>query len=167
MVTDANNDRKAGPAGLPARFFILLLLLAFDLSSCRSGPPYEQIPVPERKLNLLGLEMVATNYLDRHPEDFVKFDRMLSEADDALQTHRTLTRGAVISWIRGTLKGEGYDESMPVYLFLRSVYLRDWQGAYLSFVDEGEREYLYDLLSAVMGGMHRCSTCVIRHEPKK
>ena len=72
-----------------------------------------------------------------------------------------------MSWIRRMLKREGYSESMPVYRFFQAVYLRGWKGSYLSFIDEGEREYLYDLMGAVMGGMHRCSTCVIRHEPEK
>jgi len=67
--------------------------------------------------------------------------------------------GQVIAWIRDALRREGYDETMPVYLFLQSVYLKGWEGSYLNWVDEGEREYLYDLIVAVMGGMHRCSTC--------
>lgn len=117
-------------------------------------------------MNLLGLEAVATKYLDGHPDDFYKFARILTEADEALEKHGTVTHGQAMAWIRDRLKREGYEESMPVYLFLREVYLRGWEGAYLSWVDEGEREYLYDLIAAVMGGMHRCSTCSTAHPAK-
>ena len=110
-------------------------------------------------MNLLGLEAVATKYLDEHPQNFQKFARILTDADEALGKHRTIAHGQVIAWIRDALRREGYDETMPVYLFLQSVYLKGWEGSYLNWVDEGEREYLYDLIVAVMGGMHRCSTC--------
>ncbi|MBI1770724.1 MAG: hypothetical protein HYR67_20335 [Bacteroidetes bacterium] len=90
----------------------------------------------------------------------------MTEADDALGTHQTLTHGHVMGWIQRSLTLEGYNESMPVYLFLRSVYLKNWEGAYLTLVDDGDREYLYDLISAVMGGMHLCSTCSTSHMNK-
>lgn len=89
----------------------------------------------------------------------------MTAADDALGKQAAVTRGGVIAWLRRTLEREGYDERMPVYLFLRAVYLKGWEGAYLSRVGEGEREYLYDLMGAVMGGMHRCSTCSTGHPP--
>lgn len=144
---------------------MIQLLLAFLLlASCRSSPAYEEIPIPERKLNLVGLEMIATRYLDAHPDDFWKFNRILTAADDALQSHQTLTRGAVFGWLKRAIRKEGYDETMPVYLFLKSVYLKDWEGSHLRVLDQGEREYLYDLMGAAMGGMHRCSTCIIRHD---
>lgn len=150
----------------PSRFLLKLLLalgLLFTLTACRSGGEYHQIPVPDRRMNLLGLEAVATKYLDEHPQDFHKFARILTAADDTLGKHRTFTHGQVMAWIQRSLKREGYDEAMPVYFFLRKVYLNGWEGAYVSWVDEEEREYLYDLISAVMGGMHRCSTCSTGH----
>lgn len=134
-------------------FFLLLVL-----SACRSGPLYDHLPIPERRLNLLGLEMIATEHLDAHPDHFDKFSRILTEADNVLQTDSTKTHAGVISWIRRAMRREGMDESAPIFLFLQSVYLKEWEGAYFSRVDEGEREYLYDLMGAVMGGMHRC-TC--------
>lgn len=136
-----------------------LVIITLLITSCRSGPAYNEIPVPDRKLNLLGLERIATEYLDNHPRDFYKFHRILTAADNALQKHQSPSRGAVMNWIKQALKREGLDERMPVYLFLRAVYLKDWEGSYFHWVDEREREYLYDLMGAAMGGMHRCSTC--------
>jgi hypothetical protein len=139
-------------------FFLLLL----TLTACRSGPSYDRLPIPDRRLNLLGLEMIATEHLDAHPDHFDKFSKILTEADNVLQTDSMKTHAGVISWIRRAMKQEGIDASAPVFLFLQSVYLKGWEGAYFSRVDEGEREYLYDLMGAVMGGMHRC-TCAGSH----
>ncbi len=138
-------------------FFFLLISVA-----CRSGSDYHRLPIPDRKLNLLGLDMIATRHLDAHPEDFDKFATILTEADDALQSDAMKTHAGVISWIRRAMKREGISESSPVFLFLQRVYLKGWEGAVLTTVDEGEREYLYDLMGAVMGGMHRC-TCASSH----
>lgn len=146
---------------LPSKPFPLFFLLPI-LVACQSGPDYHRLPIPDRKLNLLGLEMIATQHLDAHPEDFSKFATILAGADDALQSDATKTHAGVLSWIRRAMKREGIDESAPVFLFLQSVYLKGWEGAYLTTVDEGEREYLYDLMGAVMGGMHRC-TCAGSH----
>ena len=77
------------------------------------------------------------------------------------QAHETLTRGAVMTWLDQSMQQEGFDPEMPVRLFLRKVYLKEWDGAYLRRVDAGEREYLYDLIGATIGGMYRC-TCVPR-----
>lgn len=140
-----------------AKIRSILLLLLF-LNGCAPGLSYREIPVPDRKLNLLGLEMIATQHLNAHPEDFDRFSRILTAADNALQNDSMKSHAAVISWIRKRLKEEGIGESTPVYLFLKSVYLKGWEGSYWRIVDEGEREYLYDLMGAVMGGMHRC-TC--------
>ena len=140
------------------RSLLLVILLSLSIS-CQSGPHYNNIPIPDRKLNLLGLEMIATEYLNNHPRDFYKFHRIITEADNALQEHHSPTRGAVMKWISKTLEKEGFNQQMPVYLFLRAVYLKGWEGAYFTRVDEDEREYLYDLMGAAMGGMHRCSTC--------
>lgn len=134
----------------------MILLLS---TSCRSGPAYNEIPITDRKLNMLGLERIATEYLNSHPRDFYKFHRILTAADDALQAYQAPSHGAVMKWIKQALKREGLDEQMSVYLFLRAVYLKDWEGSYFHWVDEGEREYLYDLMGAAMGGMHRCSKC--------
>lgn len=61
-------------------------------------------------------------------------------------------------WLKNAMKQEGFDAEMPVYYYLQNVYLQKWEGAYLHQVDDGEREYLYDLMGAIMGGMYRC-TC--------
>lgn len=143
---------------------IPLLLVMAALFSCRSGPPYDTIPIPDRKTNLLGLEMIATQHLDAHPDDFMRFSRILTAADDALQQRETLTRGAVMAWIGRALKKEGMEEDITPLLFFRSVYLKGWEGAYFTAIDAGEREYLYDLMGAVMGGMHRCA-CPMTHPP--
>ncbi|MBI3621007.1 MAG: hypothetical protein HY208_02305 [Nitrospirae bacterium] len=110
-------------------------------------------------MNLSGLTSISTRYLNEHPGDFKKFNRILSAADDALGSHDFITRAGVMCWIDRTVRKEGYDDQMPVYLFLRTVYLEGWRGFWLNRVDASEREYLYDLLSAIMGGMHLCTTC--------
>jgi hypothetical protein len=136
-----------------------LMALGLLLMSCRAGMEYDRIPLPERRMNLSGLTAISTRYLNAHPGDFKKFNRMLSEADDALGSHEFITRAGVMRWIHRTAVQEGYDDQMPVYLFLRTVYLEGWAGSVLNRVDASEREYLYDLLSAIMGGMHLCTTC--------
>lgn len=141
----------------PARFLVFGCLLFL---SCRSATiPYETIPVPDRRMNMSGLVAVATDYLNTHPGDFHKFHRILVAADDALQRHERLTRAGVMRWIRRALEAEGYAEEMPVYLFVQTVYLEGWERERWNFVDQSEREYLYDLISAAMGGMHLCETC--------
>jgi hypothetical protein len=143
------------------RFGLVLLLsllgLLFIISS-HSESAYTKIPIPERKMNLTGLQMITTQYLDEHPGDFQKFIRILTEADDALQENSTFTRGNVMRWLRRAMKREQIDEKAPVYLFLKNVYLQDWEGSYLSQVDDEEREYIYDLIGATIGGMYHC-TC--------
>ncbi len=105
-----------------------------------------------------GLENVTTEYLDTHPGTYEKLIRVVSKADDALQEQEYPPRGAVMFWLKNAMREEGFDEQMTVYFYLKNVYLQEWEGAYLHQVDDGEREYLYDLMGAVMGGMYRC-TC--------
>ncbi|MBI3811673.1 MAG: hypothetical protein HY283_05655 [Nitrospirae bacterium] len=140
-------------------FFVLAAVFIFFLSGCRAGTGYAEIPVPDRRMNLKGLEAVSIQYLDAHPEEFYAFSRILTDADNALGKHGHITRGAVVRWIRNRIRQEAYDETMPVYRLLKSVYLRDWDGSEFTFVDDDDREYLYDLIGAVMGGMHLCTTC--------
>lgn len=113
-------------------------------------------------MNLLGLEALATRHLDAHPEDFDRFAKILTDADNALQSDAMKTHAGVISWIQKEMAQEGIDPSTPVFLFLQSVYLKGWERSYLTTVDAAEREYLYDVMGAVMGGMHRC-TCARSH----
>jgi hypothetical protein len=149
------------PSGFPGFWLWAFPLLFFFmlLVSSPSESNYERIPVSERKLNLKGLEMVTTQYLDEHPDAFYRFIRILTNADDALQEHEAPTRGAVMKWLNRSMQQEGFDSEMPVRLFLRKVYLKEWEGAYFRRLDTGEREYLYDLIAAMIGGMYRC-TCV-------
>jgi len=114
-------------------------------------------------MNLSGLEAVSIHYLNEHPGDFYKFNRILTAADTSLGNHEFITRSGVMKWIEGKMVEEGYEEGMPVYLFLRTVYLEGWEDSFLNRVDLSEREYLYDLISAVMGGMHLCTTCSTDH----
>lgn len=146
--------------------FVLFALNLFLIVSCQSGLEYVKIPIPDRRMNLSGLTAVSTHYLNEHPGDFYKFHRILTAADDALGSHEFITRAGVMRWLHRMLAKEGYDDKMPVYLFLHTVYLEGWNRSCLSRVDLSEREYLYDLISAVMGGMHLCTTCSTSHEPK-
>jgi hypothetical protein len=145
-------------------YFYLFSMGFFILNSCQSSIEYDRIPIPDRRMNLSGLTAVSTRYLNEHPREFYKFHRILNAADDALGNHEWITRGGIMRWIHHKMREEGYDDEMPVLLFLRAVYLKGWEGSYLSRVDLSEREYLYDLISAVMGGMHLCTTCSTSHE---
>ena len=145
----------------------LLSLCLLFLISCRSSLDYNRIPIPDRRMNLSGLTAVATRYLNEHPDDFYKFHRILTDADDAMGAHEFMTRAGAMRWVHRKLMEEGYDDQMPVYLFLRTVYLEGWEGSYLNTIDLSEREYLYDLISAVMGGMHLCTTCSTSPEPAR
>lgn len=151
-------------ARFPLYFYFLSIGL-FLLISCQSTIQYEQIPIPERRMNLSGLTAVSTRYLNEHPQDFHKFHRILTAADDALGNHQWITRAGVMQWLHRKMREEGYyDDQMPVYFFLRTVYLEGWERSYLRRADLSDREYLYDLISAVMGGMHLCTTCSTSHE---
>jgi hypothetical protein len=113
---------------------------------------------------MLGLETLFLHHIEKHPEDWSKFIRVLTTADDALHSHRLLTRAGVMRWINRQIKKEGFDErEMPGLFFLRSVYLQGWDWGYLNLVDENDRELLSDIISGVMGALHKCQTCTIRH----
>jgi hypothetical protein len=142
----------------------LAAALVFFMAGCRAQTGYAEIPVSDRRTNMKGLEAVSIQYLNSHPKEFYTFSRILTEADDALGKHARITRGAVMRWIRSRIKQEGYGEGMPVYRLLKTVYLQGWEGSVFTLVDDDDREYLYDLISAVMGGMHLCETCSTRHE---
>jgi hypothetical protein len=144
----------------PVGVVCLFCVVSVWLISCRPGLQYDQFPIPDRRLNLSGLTAVSTQYLNEHPDDFKKFYRILTAADDALGSHEYLTRAGVMCWIDRTVRKEGYADRMPVYFFLRTVYLAGWEdGFWPHRVDDSDREYLSDLISAVMGGMHLCTTC--------
>jgi len=145
---------------------VLFSLCFFLLVSCQSRLEYHRIPIPDRRMNMSGLTAVSTHYLNEHPGDFYKFHRILTAADDALGGHDFITRAGVMRWVHQIVVREGYGDEMPVYLFLRTVYLEGWERSYLDRIDLSEREYLYDLISAVMGGMHLCTTCSTSPEPE-
>ncbi len=135
-------------------FLFLFPLLLINNSKSH----YNEKPISARKLNLKGFEMVTTQYLNEHPEAFPKLIRIITDADEALQAHEFPVRAAVMKWLEGAMREEGFDDEMPVYYFLRTVYLNEWEGGYLRQVNDSEREYLYDLMGAMIGGLYRC-TC--------
>ncbi len=138
--------------------FIVFLLLFPLLLLNPTKSHYNEKPVSDRRLNLMGLELITTNYLDEHPQAFDKLIRIVTDADEALQQQEFPVRAAVMKWLDQAMKKEGFDPEMPVYYYLKTVYLNDWGNAYLHQIDDGDREYLYDLLSAMIGGLYRC-TC--------
>ena len=140
-------------------YIVLIGGFMLALAGCAAGTGYDEITVSDRRMNLRGLEAVSIQYLNEHPKEFHAFSRILTAADDALGKHETFSRGTVMRWISRELTHEGFDESMPVYRFLKTVYLEGWEGAYLTRVDGSDREFLFDLISSVMGGMHLCTTC--------
>jgi hypothetical protein len=166
LIDQGNSQIENGfryePFRWPA-FFVFAAAFVFFMPGCRAQTGYAEIPVSDRRMNLKGLEAVSTQYLNAHPKEFYAFSRILTEANDALGEHERITRGEVMRWLRNRIKQEGYDEGMPVYRLLKSVYLQGWEGSDLTLVDDDDREYLYDLISAVMGGMHLCTTCSTAH----
>lgn len=141
-----------------------LTCLALLLVSCAADVDYTRIPIPDRRLNLSGLTAISTHYLNEHPGDFYTFHRILTAADDALGRDAVRTRAGVMRWLDRAIRAEGYDDRMPVYLFVRTVYLNGWERSWFGRIDGSDREYLFDLISAVMGGMHLCTTCSTAHE---
>ncbi len=139
---------------------LLLLAPLFLLSPSKSH--YNEKPISDRRLNLRGLELITTNYLNEHPEAFDKLIRIVTNADEALQEEEFPARAAVMKWLDLEMEKEGFTPEMPVYYYLKTVYLDEWEDAYFHQIDDGEREYLYDLLSAMIGGLYRC-TCAPAH----
>lgn len=139
--------------------------LALWLVSCAADVDYTRIPIPDRRLNLSGLTALSTQYLNEHPEEFYTFHRILTAADDALSRDAVRTHAGVMRWLDRAIRAEGYDDRMPVHLFVRTVYLNGWERSWFERVDASDREYLYDLVSAVMGGMHLCTTCSTARDP--
>ncbi len=135
-------------------FLFIFPLLLIDTTESH----YNEKPLADRRLNLKGLELITTNYLDENPEAFDKLIRIVTDADDALQKEEMPSHAAVMAWLDKSMGDEGFNEEMPVYYYLKNVYLKEWDGAYLRQVNDGEREYLYDLLGAMIGGLYRC-TC--------
>ncbi len=139
---------------------LMVLLFLFPLLLINSSEShYNERPSSERMMNLKGLELVTTEYLNEHPEAFHKLIRLVTDADDAIQNNEFPVHAAVMQWLKQAMYKEGFDDEMPVYYFLRTVYLNEWESGYFKQVDDAEREYLYDLMSAMIGGMYRC-TCV-------
>ena len=151
----------------PSNFFVITIGILIIFAGCGAGTGYSDISLSDRRLNLSGLEAVSIRYLNSHPEEFHAFSSILTAADGALATNERITRGRVMHWIRNQMGGANYEHTMPVYRFLKTVYLESWEGAHLTMVDESDRELLYDLISAVMGGMHLCTTCSTSHAKGK
>lgn len=139
-------------------FLFIFPLLLIDSTESH----YNEKPLEDRRLNLKGLELITTRYLDENPEAFDKLIRIVTDADEALQKEETPSHAAVMAWLDKSMRGEGFNEEMPVYYYLKNVYLKEWEGAYFRPLNSGEREYLYDLLGAMIGGLYRC-TCAPSH----
>ncbi len=146
--------------------YILIFTLLAGLwgVGCAHKISYLEIPISDRHANMLGVEALFLKYLDQHPQDGSKLIRILALADDTLQAHRILTRAGVMRWINRQVKKEGFDErEMLGLFFIRSVYLQGWNRGYLNFVGDEDRELLQDLISGVMGALHKCQTCTTSH----
>ncbi len=146
--------------------YILIFILLAGLwgVGCAHKTSYLEIPISDRHANMLGVEALFLKYLDQHPQNGPKLIQVLTQADDALQAHRVLTRAAVMRWINRQVKKEGFDErEMLGLFFFRSVYLQGWNRGYLNFVDDEDRELLQDLISGVMGALHKCQSCTASH----
>lgn len=138
----------------------VLIAILVAASACGDSLPYVETAVADRRANVLGIEALFLRHLDAHPEQFPVFIRIVTDADNALQSHRVLTRAAVVRWIDRRAAKEGFDERrLPGLFFLKHVYLAGWNHGYLNFVDENDRELLSDLITGVMGALHKCRTC--------
>lgn len=137
-----------------------LVVILVAVSACGQSFPYVETAVADRRANVLGLEALFLRHLDEHPEQFPVFIRIVTDADEALQSHRVLTRASVARWIDRRAAQEEFDERrMPGLFFLKNVYLAGWNHGHLNFLDENDREFLSDLITGVMGALHKCHTC--------
>ena len=135
---------------------VILAFLLIFLPGCAEKTKYLDIPPMDRRTSLEGLSTLFARHLEKHPEAWKNFARILTEADDALQKHPTLTKAGVMRWIEEHVRKEGFkEEKLPGLVLIRLVYLKGWEHAYFSLVDDQERELLFDLIGAVMGGMHK------------
>lgn len=146
---------QRGPRSLACLLGLVLLLWG-----CARTIPYNDVPIADRRTTLQGLAVLFGDYLQAHPDTYPKFIRILKAADEILERRPRLTRGQVMRWMDQRLQQEGLrPEGIPGVVTIRAVYLRGWDGAVLSPVSADDRELLYDLMAAVMGGMHRCPAC--------
>lgn len=138
----------------------VLVAMFVVLLGCGRSFPYVETAVADRRANVLGIEALFLHHLDAHPEQFGVFVRIVTDADEALHSHRPLTRASVARWIDRRAAKEGFDErTLPGLFFLKNVYLAGWNRGYLNFMDENDRELLSDLITGVMGALHKCQTC--------
>ncbi|MEW6683300.1 MAG: hypothetical protein AB1451_10330 [Nitrospirota bacterium] len=138
----------------------VLIAILVAASACGNSLPYVETAVADRRANVLGLEALFLRHLDAHPEQFPVFIRIVTDADEALHSHRVLTRASVVRWIDRRAESEGFDERrLPGLYFLKNVYLAGWNHGYLNLLDENDRELLSDLITGVMGALHKCRTC--------
>jgi hypothetical protein len=138
----------------------VLIAILIAVSACSKPLPYVETAIADRRANMLGVETLFLQYLNAHPEQFSAFINILTDADDALQSHKVITRAGVVRWIDRQTATAGFDErNMPGLFFLKHVYLAGWSHSYLHFLDENDREFLSDLISGVMAAPHKCQTC--------
>jgi len=131
---------------------------------CGHKLSYIDVPISDRHTHTLGLEALFLKHLENNPQNWPKLIRVLTRADDALQAHRIITRAGVMRWINQQIKREGFHErEMTGLFFIRSVYLQGWDRGYLNFVDDEDRELLQNLISGIMGALHKCQTCTVSH----
>ena len=146
---------------------ISLVLVVIGISwGCYPTVRYSDLPINDRRTNLAGVVTLFGDYLQVHPDAYPKFSRILKAADAILENRPRITKGAVMRWLDEHLRQEGLrPEEIAGVAAIRAVYLKGWDGAVFSTVSEDDRELLYDLMAAVMGGMHRCPACVQTEHP--
>lgn len=143
----------------PALIAVLAGVLGV-LAACSERLAYVETAIADRRANVLGVEALFLRHIDEHPGQFPIFIRILTDADNALHAHRVLTRAAVVGWIDRHAATAGLNErNLPGLFFLKRVYLAGWSRGYLTFLDEDDREFLSDLITGVMGALHKCRTC--------
>jgi len=153
------------PTALHSRIvYPSILVMALLSVACTHELAYVETAIPDRRTNMLGVETLFLQHIETHPEAFPVFIQVLTDADNALHAHRVLTRAAVMRWIDHRIKREGWNErDIPGVFFLRRVYLQGWRSGYLHVLDEDDRELLSDLISGMMGALHKCRTCTTAH----
>ena len=153
---------RMAPVNTPRRWIALISMTGLVLSvlGCARTIPYTDLSVNDRRTNLSGLAVLFGDYLQAHPDVYQKFSRILKAADAILENRPWLSKRAVMRWLDARLRVEGLrPEEIAGVVAIRAVYLKGWDGAAMSPVSADDRELLYDLMAAVMGGMHRCPAC--------